>query len=197
MVFRTQDAFVRGKRKGTHVIEENTSSPFAFSDLIIPLPMLFFPSEVPFISALQTSIFPGSWYGVWRCPHLCCTELGQLISNSRLLLGGRLWSRHLLASSSEFSLHVRLNTGENQQSTSCSPPCTPLPQPHVPLSVHHHFKLWDHLWMLPFDPEREVTPLLQSLQWLSTVFKVKEKKQFFILSHSWTESSQCWPVFPP
>lgn len=49
MVFRTQEAFVRGKRTGTHVIEENTFSPFAFSDLVILLPsssfLLRFPSN--------------------------------------------------------------------------------------------------------------------------------------------------------
>ena len=37
MVFRTQEASVRAKRKGTHIIEENTSCLFAFSDLLILL----------------------------------------------------------------------------------------------------------------------------------------------------------------
>lgn len=98
-----------------------------FLPLLSPTWIFFYPALLSFSGSLQTGIFPGSWYGVWRCPHPYPTELGQFISNSRLLLGGRLWSRHLLASSSEFSLHVRLDTGENQQSTSSSPPCTPLP----------------------------------------------------------------------
>ena len=151
-----------------------------FLPLLSPTWLFFYPALLSFSGSLQTGIFPESWYGVWHCPHPCPTELGQFISNSRLLLGGRLWSRHLFASS-EFSLHVRLDTGENQQSTSSSPPYAHH-FPHVPLSVHHHVKLRDHLWMLPFDPKREVTPLLQSLQWLSTVFKVREKKQLLYLA---------------
>ena len=69
MVFSTQEAFAKGKRKGKDIFKENRFSPFALCDLVILLPLLFLPSPVPFICSLKTGIFPGNWCGVWPSLH--------------------------------------------------------------------------------------------------------------------------------